>query len=142
MCNYLHMCMYAFLLFLCVCVCIYIELLCICVNMHTCRCLHRCVVREKGKDCRSQNCSSLLSGNETICPPNIYIECADHTLGVCCLPFPCLSSFLTPLCAHLLCLITSPSSLSWRGLAEVELCSYLRGRWGWVLMASIASDTR
>lgn len=26
---------------------------------------------------------SLLSGNETICPPNIYIECADHALGRC-----------------------------------------------------------
>lgn len=77
-------------------VCVYIDLLCICVNMHTCRCLHGCVVREEGKDCRSQKCSSLLPGNETICPPNIYIECADHTLGVCCLPLPCLSSFLHP----------------------------------------------
>ncbi|CAK6448262.1 unnamed protein product [Pipistrellus nathusii] len=29
-----------------------------------------------------------MPGNETICPPNIYIECADHTLGLCCLlPF-------------------------------------------------------
>uniref|UniRef100_A0A8D0YUE4 Acid sensing ion channel subunit family member 4 n=1 Tax=Sus scrofa TaxID=9823 RepID=A0A8D0YUE4_PIG len=26
-----------------------------------------------------------MPGNETICPPNIYIECADHTLGPCCL---------------------------------------------------------
>uniref|UniRef100_G3UJN2 Acid sensing ion channel subunit family member 4 n=1 Tax=Loxodonta africana TaxID=9785 RepID=G3UJN2_LOXAF len=40
---------------------------------------------------------SFLSGNETICPPNIYIECADHTLdslgggseGPCFCPTPC-----------------------------------------------------
>lgn len=27
--------------------------------------------------------SCLSTGNESICSPNVYIECADHTLGRC-----------------------------------------------------------
>lgn len=74
--------------------------LCACVNAcaSACVCMHLCARiwgchGGGGLNHRLQEQSSLLPGNETICPPNIYIECADHTLGPCCLlPSPASSS--------------------------------------------------
>ncbi|KAB1278442.1 Acid-sensing ion channel 4 [Camelus dromedarius] len=71
-------------------------------------------------------CMGAGACNETICPPNIYIECADHTLGPCCLlpSLPFVTLFFISLSTLLLTVLVPLLPLEGLWAAPGPYCSW------------------